>query len=478
MKLPADSQFETLNQTQLSDADAELALRHAPLIQFDIKEPFLPSVVGFTVFRQNAPSNSFPREVTLPTGADVAIEYAIWWDWDIQHLYELEHIWVYLDKDEKVIATEASWHGGYNSMTLANGEPPLKENRVILFSESGKHAFAPVRGWMMERAPTTQRGCTSKAGIMGVHVTPLFEGLIHSRNTVNNRLVHTYLEQQIFEPTFDFSNIFDLSAVPHVPWDNLFKWIPSRVEWWTQELARTIAPQEKRFLRIAHRGASAYAQEGSKSSIQKAAELGADMVEIDIRFTSDHIPVIAHDSNLKRVFGVEGDISQLSLAELSQITPADREPIMTFTEMVETCAELGLGLYLDIKELTPQAFQYIVADLESHHMMKYTIFGSFRPDFLAEIKAHVPHATTSILFSSTHIDPASLAQSVIADCVHPCWERFDQPDELLTPDWIKRVREAGLAIICWHEERPEVIAGLQARGVDGICSDMPELLVL
>jgi putative hydrolase of the HAD superfamily len=40
-----------------------------------------------------------------------------------------------------------------------------------------------------------------------------------------------------------------------------------------------------------------------------------------------------------------------------------------------------------------------------------------------------------------------------------------------------RVRAAGLGIVSWHEERPEVIAGLRARGVDAICTDRPELLV-
>jgi hypothetical protein len=40
--------------------------------------------------------------------AALAIEYAIWWDWDIGHLYELEHVWVYLDADRQVIRGEAS----------------------------------------------------------------------------------------------------------------------------------------------------------------------------------------------------------------------------------------------------------------------------------------------------------------------------------------------------------------------------------
>jgi len=47
----------------------------------------------------------------------------------------------------------------------------------------------------------------------------------------------------------------------------------------------------------------------------------------------------------------------------------------------------------------------------------------------------------------------------------------------LTPEWIARVREANLGIVCWHEERPEEIAALRQLGVDAICSDAPELLL-
>jgi glycerophosphoryl diester phosphodiesterase len=38
------------------------------------------------------------------------------------------------------------------------------------------------------------------------------------------------------------------------------------------------------------------------------------------------------------------------------------------------------------------------------------------------------------------------------------------------------VRAAGLGIIAWHEERPAEIAALRALGVDGICSNAPDLL--
>jgi glycerophosphoryl diester phosphodiesterase len=107
----------------------------------------------------------------------------------------------------------------------------------------------------------------------------------------------------------------------------------------------------------------------------------------------------------------------------------------------------------------------------------HCIIASFRPDWVAEAKAIAPRLLTSVLFSSTHIDPVPLAQFARANFVHPCWEQFGHPASLLTPEWLARVREAELGIICWHEERPEEIAALRRVGVDGICSDAPELLL-
>lgn len=151
----AESHFNTLDRACPSEADLTLALRHAPRIRFDVYEPFICSAVGYTVFRQNGASSSFPREIVLPANAVCAIEYAIWWDWDIQHLYELEHIWVYLDGDERLIAAEASWHGGYKSMLDERGGLPLEEGKLTLYSEPGKHAFAPVCQWLTDRSSRT-----------------------------------------------------------------------------------------------------------------------------------------------------------------------------------------------------------------------------------------------------------------------------------------------------------------------------------
>jgi glycerophosphoryl diester phosphodiesterase len=212
-------------------------------------------------------------------------------------------------------------------------------------------------------------------------------------------------------------------------------------------------------LRIAHRGASAYAQENSLTAFHKAAEMLADMVEVDIRITADQTPVVTHDGNLKRLFSIDASIGDLTFEQLRAATPPGLDPIPSFEEVAATCAALGLGLYLDIKAFSLPAAESVFTSLKVHDRTRYTIFGSFRPDWVAEIKAAYPLVSTSILFGSTHIEPVLLACAIGCDYVHPCWENIaPEPHTLLTSDWIRQVREAELGIICWHEERPSEIA--------------------
>ncbi|MGG7036450.1 MAG: glycerophosphodiester phosphodiesterase family protein, partial [Flavobacterium sp.] len=53
-------------------------------------------------------------------------------------------------------------------------------------------------------------------------------------------------------------------------------------------------------LRIGHRGAKGYIAENTLLSFQKAIELGADMVELDVQLSMDNIPVVIHDETIDR----------------------------------------------------------------------------------------------------------------------------------------------------------------------------------
>ena len=63
--MPVDPLYDALLATPADPEERALAARYAPIILFDQREPFLPLAAGYTLFRADAPSPSFPREISL-----------------------------------------------------------------------------------------------------------------------------------------------------------------------------------------------------------------------------------------------------------------------------------------------------------------------------------------------------------------------------------------------------------------------------
>ena len=229
--------LEELQEIAQDHKDSSLAQENAPLLRFDRAEPFFPLAVGYTVFRESAKSPSSKFMIDPDKG--IAIEYAIWWDWDIQHLYELEHCWVYLDVNEQVIKVEASAHGSLLPMTRNEGSLPLEDGRITIYSESGKHGFASEREGLISRAERTNLSCGEEAGDGGILTSNLFGAVAFGNPTEEeHQLANRYMQNLAFIPTYDFSNLFDLRTIPFLTWEQLAEWIPRRIIWWRGELQR------------------------------------------------------------------------------------------------------------------------------------------------------------------------------------------------------------------------------------------------
>ena len=236
-----------------------------------------------------------------------------------------------------------------------------------------------------------------------------------------------------------------------------------------------ITPRRGGFLRIAHRGASAHAPENTLAAIVKAAELGADMVEVDLQASADGHLVVLHDPDLSRTTNGTGSVYAYTLAALQQLDAGRGERIPSAAEVIACCERLGLGIYFELK--IGFAAEAIVPLIQDDGLHDRVIIASFRPDWLADVRAQDARIATSVLFGSPHVDAVALARAVGARYVHPCWEhQAPEPHRLLTPEWLAAVRAAGLGIVSWHEERPAEIAALRRLGVDAICTNAPELL--
>ncbi|HHY81886.1 MAG TPA: glycerophosphodiester phosphodiesterase [Clostridiales bacterium] len=66
---------------------------------------------------------------------------------------------------------------------------------------------------------------------------------------------------------------------------------------------------------IAHRCGPGAHPEQTIAAAAYSLELGADYVEIDVRFTSDNIPVVCHDKKATRLFGLNKNIYEMTSTE-------------------------------------------------------------------------------------------------------------------------------------------------------------------
>ena len=215
-------------------AEHALAKRHAPVLYFDRLEPFLPVAVGYTVFRNGGDSSSFKRSAELPEGVTTAIEYAVWWDWDIEYLYELEHLWVYLDADEQLVLSEGSFHGGFRVLQACD-QTPTEQGRLVAYAEPGKHAFAGRPAQLKGRRLSTEVSCRGLAGNGDMLINPMFENQIKA-SPLQRRLTRRFIKAHSFTPSYEFSKRVDLQNVPLVTWETLEAWIPERVNAWLEQL--------------------------------------------------------------------------------------------------------------------------------------------------------------------------------------------------------------------------------------------------
>ena len=216
---------------------------------------------------------------------------------------------------------------------------------------------------------------------------------------------------------------------------------------------------------IAHRGASKAAQENTLDAFRLAQTMGAEWVELDARRAADGVVVVHHDAHL-----ADGRI----LAEISSEDLPDYIP--NLAEALEACGDTSVNI--EIKNL-PNDPDYdedhLVADAVAGLVQAYlgpqrALITSFNIDAVDRIRAVDPSIPCGwLLFQMT--DPASAIGRAVAHemtAIHP-W------DVLVDVNFVNRAHDAGLLVNVWTVDDPQRMAQLIEIGVDGICTNVPDV---
>lgn len=211
--------------------DFELALFYKPYIFMDRKEPFEINGIGYTVFRETQKSISFPkRSIIVDKGnVDFVIEYAVWYDFDIQHLYDLEHLWIYVDNQGRVVHAEGSFHGKYLNMVQPDTNRPelIEGHHIAVYSQPGKHAFLPS-GNLVRLVPGWFEACNDFAGADGVLIPEMFAGRIEEMDKMQEKVKAFIKKEYSFEPSLLFE-MTDCKDELFMTYQDLSNMIPDRV---------------------------------------------------------------------------------------------------------------------------------------------------------------------------------------------------------------------------------------------------------
>ena len=424
-----DTSLAGLLDSAYDDDERALAARYAPLIRLDDNEPFRPLVAGYTIFKSDRPSPSFERPIRIKSRryhAARVIEYAIWWDWDINHLYELEHIWVYIDRGGRVVRVEGSWHGAFKN--LAKGKRlQLNGERPIVYASPGKHAFAPAVEIFKSQQKKVPGVTTRFAGAAGISTNNLFAGKIW-RTPIRDRLVHSYLARHAFSPSWRFSRTSDIEERILVPWPALREWIPARIHAWLVHLQKEIGPQQYRFLRMA----LCY----NLAEIHQAGEMGLDMVQLGVSRGQLGLPVLSDES---------GQATKTNLMST-----------------LRACARAQVGVYLVVhdKRIIPWLYRL----LQRKEWTDYLMTGAENPEWVSTIKSKLPQYRTVLIKKHPDDDALAIAQSINANYIH-----ITEPESgRLTPAWIQLAHQEDIGIVCGPAADPVSQAMLETSGIEAI----------
>ena len=107
---------------------------------------------------------------------------------------------------------------------------------------------------------------------------------------------------------------------------------------------------------IAHRGYSAAYPENTLVALEAAQQAGAQYIEVDVQLSADHVPVLFHDRDLKRLCKQSGTIHGYTFAELQKFTLSDSEK---FADKFAQNKITALQTFIDFLKQHPELHAFI-----------------------------------------------------------------------------------------------------------------------
>jgi len=224
-------------------------------------------------------------------------------------------------------------------------------------------------------------------------------------------------------------------------------------------------------LKIGHRGAAGYEPENTLKSFQKALELNADGIELDVHLSADGHIVVIHDETIDRTTNGKGFVNTLSLSELKSFLIDGKLEIPTLIEVFDLIDKKCL-INIELKGANTSG--KVVALIEEYISDKnwnyeHFIVSSFDWNYLEEVHHLNSNIAIGVLTEEDLDKAMAFAESIKAHAINPDFQ-------LLTLKNTKKIQEQGFQVLPWTVNTKEDIQKIKSFNVDGIISDFPDKL--
>jgi glycerophosphoryl diester phosphodiesterase len=222
---------------------------------------------------------------------------------------------------------------------------------------------------------------------------------------------------------------------------------------------------------IAHRGASGYALENSLAAFNKAVQLKAHMLEMDIQATKDGQLVVMHDFTLNRTCQGAGKIKKMNFGELSSIKLKNNEHIPTLEDLIH---HFGHRTQFDIELKAANIEKRVCNLVEKHDLSSQVLISSFSFKSLKKLHQIAPYLELGFLIPPFIFHRIRIPSKKLVDKgIRVLLPHYS----LITKPMVKKAHDRGLKIIPWTVNTVGMAYKLKKiYRVDGFITDYPDLL--
>jgi glycerophosphoryl diester phosphodiesterase len=226
----------------------------------------------------------------------------------------------------------------------------------------------------------------------------------------------------------------------------------------------------RRVWNVAHRGASAERPENTLPAFELAIAQRADVVECDVRRTSDGALLILHDATVDRTTSGSGELRAMTAAEARALDAGGGERIPELADVLALAAG-RVRVNVDLKEA--DIVDDAVAVVRAAGAEGGVTFISFLPEVWQRLAELAPDTPVIHLIESA-AGLASLAMGE-AGSAHVA-TGVGVPFDIVNEGMVERMHRHGYGVFAWTVDDEDEMRRLIACDVNGIVSNRPAAL--